>query len=133
MFDGASIFDQDLSSWDFCEMDFDNVFTGTPMRDEYYPVKCDSQSPSETPSSGPSIEPTGVPSGSPTLPPSSTLSLAPSETPSETPSAAPAKFASKEQLREKVEIYIQGPDVWAASDCDGTPCNIKFGYAKLLT
>ncbi len=53
MFDGASIFDQDLSSWDFCEMDFTLVFSGTPMRDEYYPVGCDSQSPSGVPTPAP--------------------------------------------------------------------------------
>jgi hypothetical protein len=55
MFDGASIFDQDLSSWDFCEMDFDNVFTGTNMGSEHYPVGCDSQSPSGQPSISPSV------------------------------------------------------------------------------
>ena len=53
MFNGASAFDQDLSRWDFCEMDFTMVFTGTGMQDEYYPVGCDSQSPSETPSASP--------------------------------------------------------------------------------
>jgi hypothetical protein len=55
MFLGAAIFDQDLSSWDFCEMDFENVFVATSMRDEYYPDGCDSQSPSGVPSGSPSV------------------------------------------------------------------------------
>jgi hypothetical protein len=82
-------------------MDFDNVFTGTQMRDEYYPDGCDSQSPSKSPS--------------------------------ETPSASPAKFADNAELKAAVEIYIQGQDAWEGPNCDGTSCDIKYGYAKLLT
>jgi hypothetical protein len=43
MFDGASIFEQDLSSWDFTDKSVGDAFRGTQMHDPFYPLGCDTE------------------------------------------------------------------------------------------
>ncbi len=41
MFNGASTFDQDLSTWVFSGKNIDDAFEETQTYPEYYPVGCD--------------------------------------------------------------------------------------------
>jgi hypothetical protein len=103
MFSLASIFNQDLSSWDFCGFvpsSIQDFFSETTqMLDNYYPecALCGGDLDVSS-SSGPYVT-----------------------------------FSNQAELMAAVNKYMGDKDAWAESDCDGTPCGQYYGYAKLLT